>query len=611
MGYATTVATLAGPHPGPGRGGPSSDFGIASRAPSDEGLPTRETLTLHRAMTPATPARSRCGASGSRPRPTSTAGVALRAVGRDPPYRLDGRTFETIPTPSAARTLGPLGRLRPHGRDHHLHDGPRAGRGIRRRGRRGDLDAVLLKALRKEPQSRYGSVAAPPPTCGFPCRPAGPGAARLRRYRRRTSAGIGPPKSRRRVAGLILACSLLPSVRARLWGRPRAAELAVFYSARPADSETVRLLRAGADRLALYDAVGARALFHRAAARTPDSATAWDGVARAERDLGEVGKADAAARRASAVRDVPHNDLPLEEAERLRARALGAELKWLKALPAEKALLERLPRRLDVGLDLVAALLRRGGPKGLGHSRGCARRPRRPASGIRPRLDLAEAEVAHRLGSTNGRGPRRYRARAGRVLLPPLALRAEQLWRCHSRLTSAHRGALAAHRLRPGLMPRGVRRAAPARLALGILLLRTAGNDEARAVLERAGAGYRATGDRRGGRGAQPARHAGRQARRVGGKDPPCGGAGDGPVDRRPLRRRGRAGKIIILLNWADEEAEVDALAPTWRPARVGQPPGAHLGARQLHHQRGRAGHLARAEGYIEEAERRPEDWGA
>src|SRR6185436_11306625 len=74
-------------------------------------------------------------------------------------------------------------------------------------------------------------------------------------------------------------------------------ELAIF--------QEHRLLRDGAQKLERFDVAAARDSFRQAAevsrGQMPDEALAWDGVARAESALGEVGRAADAAKRAGAL----------------------------------------------------------------------------------------------------------------------------------------------------------------------------------------------------------------------------------------------------------------------------------------------------------------------
>ena len=144
-------------------------------------------------------------------------------------------------------------------------------------------------------------------------------------------------------------------------GPPAGSEVAIFPRARPVDSETRRWLRDGAGRLARFDGIGARDSFRRATASSkgslPGEALAWDGLARAESSLGEIGRAAEGARRAGALIAKNPDVLPPHEAERLRARALAANRDWKAAIAALEGLFGAQPERVDVGLDLVSTLL--------------------------------------------------------------------------------------------------------------------------------------------------------------------------------------------------------------------------------------------------------------
>lgn len=126
----------------------------------------------------------------------------------------------------------------------------------------------------------------------------------------------------------------------RRWGevvsnRP-SSELTVYHEMLSVNAETRRQFREGAERLARFDSAGARDTFQLAVASSRGNvageALAWDGVARAQSALGEVGRAAGAARRASALVASRATELPPDEVERIRARALAADRNWKTAV---------------------------------------------------------------------------------------------------------------------------------------------------------------------------------------------------------------------------------------------------------------------------------------
>ena len=473
------------------------DFGIAKwMAPAGGD----ETHTLRRAMTPAyaSPEQLR----GERVGPASdiySLGVVLyELLTGTSPYRLDSRTFEAIedairaqePEPPSAAysrttqtaTTGDRGEISRH-----------------RRALRGDLDAVLLKALRKETQARYASAAAL--------------AEDLRRYlshqpvaARRGSWRYRAGKLLRRHRGVaatlaatllvLVALAAVPEVRS-WWlaggaARPRG-EYARFHEARSGDRETRRLLAAGATALARHDPVAARGSFQAAVERSPQEPLAWDGLAGAESGRGDLLRAAAALERAAGLA----SRLPPAEQDLLRARDLAARRQWPEAVPALEGAFGRQPGRVDVGLDLLAALI--GAGRNLEAETALGRlRQLESAAGEDPRIDLAEAEIA--LGMTEYQRAAavaaRARDRAAALGAVALGLRAERLhaeaiMRLDRRDEARRDLESVLERAQAADLPG---EAALARLGIGSILLRTAGNAEAQAALEEARAALHAAG---------------------------------------------------------------------------------------------------------------------
>ncbi|HEX2122480.1 MAG TPA: serine/threonine-protein kinase, partial [Thermoanaerobaculia bacterium] len=207
----------------------------------------------------------------------------------------------------------------------------------RRRTVGGDIDAVLNKALRQRPEERYASVTAFADDlrnflAGVPVTARrGERTYRVRKFLRRHRAAIA-------VAFALLLLAASWPIASRWRGARPGNEVAIYHDARPVDSETRRWLRDGAERLARFDGIGARDSFRRATVSSkgsvPGEALAWDGVARAEGSLGEIGRAAEAARRAGVLIAAHADALPEHEAERLRARALAANRHWNAAIPA-------------------------------------------------------------------------------------------------------------------------------------------------------------------------------------------------------------------------------------------------------------------------------------
>ncbi len=533
------------------------DFGIAKLADDDA------TLTLQRAMTPAyaSPEQLR----GGRITPASdiySLGVVLyELLANTIPFRLDeralGRTDDVVPDhdpepPSA--TFAPDPAM------------SRADAARWRKIVQGDLDAIVLKALRHNPEARYPTAAA------FADDLRGVLAGRpvaARRGDRVYKAGKFVRRHRvafAAIAAALLVALLFVAVRERS-GPSRSNELAVFYEVGG------RALRDGAQKLERFETAAARDSFRRAAAasrgRMPDEALAWDGVARAESALGEVGRAADAARRAGVLLTPLDSDLPPDEVDRIRVAAMVADRNWNIAIPVLEGLFARQPGRLDIGMALVSALLAAGRTEAADTVVGRLRQVS-AGSGGDLRIDLIEAEVAHQHSEYQRAAAAAMRARDRARTLGATAygLRAERI---HAeamarldRWTEARPAleSLAKRDAAAGL----ANEAAAAQLALGTVLNRIGGAAETRQVLETALAGLRAAGDERGQivariylaiqegkrgeaeRGIVTADAALADARRI----------GDRWTEAVALSQR------MTLLNWADKEAELQAtIEPT------------------------------------------------
>jgi non-specific serine/threonine protein kinase/serine/threonine-protein kinase len=120
------------------------DFGIAKMlAPSHGGLTTVTALN-HHPMTPeyASPEQLRGGAITTASDVYSLGAVLYELLTAIRPFHLDGLTLE-----GAARLITTTEPLRPSRAE-----------GARRRDLEGDLDAIVLKALRSDPRERYASA---------------------------------------------------------------------------------------------------------------------------------------------------------------------------------------------------------------------------------------------------------------------------------------------------------------------------------------------------------------------------------------------------------------------------------------------------------------------
>ena len=476
----------------------------------------------------------------------------------------------------------------------------------------GDVDAVLNKALRPQPEERYVGVAAFADDlrnvlAGRPVSARrGDRTYRARKFLRRHSAAAAGA-----IALLLVAAAGWPI--ASRWRAARPGnEVAIYHDASPIDAQTRRSLRDGAERLARLDGIGARDSFRRATESSkgtlPGEALAWDGVARAEGSLGEIGRSAEAARRAAALIKGHEDALPRHEAERLRARALAASHDWDAAIAALEGLFGAQPERLDVGLDLVETLLACGRTDAADTAFG---RLRQVGAGGDPRIDLLEAEVALQLSEFQraAAAASRARERASNVQAVVLAQRAA---RVHAEAIGRLDRRDEARRELTSVITRNIslgltRETAAARVALGPILSRVASTDETRRTLEAALAGCIEAGDRRGAilARAQLALSAGKE-----GKLAEAIRTADAAVaNARAIGDRWSEGyalsQRLTLYNWAHDEAATRAnIEPTLAALRdsgnrrllMGMLTGVAVPAIE-------ALELERAEAYIVEAE--------
>ncbi|HET9765472.1 MAG TPA: serine/threonine-protein kinase, partial [Thermoanaerobaculia bacterium] len=398
------------------------DFGISKLVDVDaEGTPTR---TEMRALTPAyaSPEQMR-GDPVTAASDLYSLGVVLYELltGARPyrtasgtPRELERAVLEQDPEPPSTAARRRAEETRPAAAAAtDLTTRPPAGRIP------ADLDAICLKALRKEPGQRYASVAdfaadvrrflAGEPVAarrgGWSYRAA----RRVRRHRARFAAAAA------------VAVALAAGVVAGPWLRetgPRRAEdaLAQVVAETPMPRASRRALEAALERLRALDPAAARTSLRQLLAVDPSSPLGWDLLAQAEAELGESTRAAAAARRARSLAD----GLPATERARLAARADAADARWDAAIQGFEALLAQEPERLDVGLDLVAAETAAGRTEAaltvLGRLRQLA------GAADDPRVDLAEAEAAlqgaehQRAAALADRARRRALPLGGKVL---------------------------------------------------------------------------------------------------------------------------------------------------------------------------------------------------
>ncbi len=492
------------------------DFGIAKliAGPGED----EETRTLGRAMTLAYASPEQV--LGQRVTVASdvySLGVVLyELLAETLPYQVDGVRFETYedavrgqdpepPSTASTRATGTTSSRR-----------FRFELSRRRQAVRGDLDAVVLKALRKEPGARYGSVAELAEDLrrvlsGQPVAARGANRRyRLARFFRRQWKRVALAAVLAAAGAVVAVPELRNRILLPLLVRRSADELSSFAAVRSGSSAARAALRAGAAGLRRWDGLAARQSFARAAALLPGQAAealAWDGLSRSEGLLGEVGRAAAAARHAADV-ESRFAGLPAEEGERILARGLAAERAWERAIPALDRLFGRSPARVDIGLDLVAALLASGQTEAANATLGRIVQVLSRTGGAErdPRVDLVEAETAYRLGEQQRAAAAAARARDWALERGVLGvrLRAERLHaQAIAKLDLRAEAQTELTRLGGEMAAAGMDgEAAASQLALGKILARTADNARARATLEQALTGLRAAEDRAGEVGA-------------------------------------------------------------------------------------------------------------
>jgi serine/threonine-protein kinase len=545
------------------------DFGIAKlvEGPSDE-----ETQTGRRAMTPryASPEQLRGDRIGSASDIYSLGVVLYELLADASPYRLESGRVETLeeaireqdpepPSAALARTT------------ETAPGGDRGELARRRRALQGDLDAILLKTLRKEPQARYATVSALAEDLGRFLADQPVGARRGSwRYRagklaRRHRGVVGTGAL---ALALLLALAAIPRLRALWLGEPAAgppAEFARFRDTRPADPETRSLLATGGDLLARRNEIKAREVFRQATVRSPREVLAWDGLARAAGAVEEYASAAEAASRAGELA----SQLAADEAELVRTRALAADRKWDAAIPALEALFGRLPGRVDVGLDLVGALTASGRSDEAETALGRVRQLRSGGATEEsdPRIDVAEAEIALRLSEFQraAAAAARARDRAAATGGVAIGLRAERL---HAEAITRLDRRDEARRDLESIVTRAEAAGldgmiAAARLDIGVVLMRTGANDETQAVLEQALAGLRAAGNRAGEVIALV--NLGLVAGKRGAFTEAMAFSDQALSTAREVDDRWSEGYVLsqrlVLLNWADDEEGVMAIA--------------------------------------------------
>ncbi len=349
------------------------DFGIA-RLHQDGVLET--THTLHRAMTPAyaSPEQVRGEAVDARSDIYSLGVVLYELLTGRRPYRLSDTSRETLDR--AIREQEP--------------DLPSS---ARRRELRGDLDAILLKALRKEPGARYASTAdfAADLRCHLEGKPV-----RARRGSQLYRAG----KMARRRRGLLLNLALVALLAAGAWlwapwkadrggnDRPNASP----WLALPVSSAAEESYRAGLAALDRRESPAAIRHLRSAAAADPRHPVVHAALAHGLTLAGQDLEARAEAQRALALA----TDLPRESRLLVEAMALRTTGKNTEAAKVYRSLWLLRPGNLEIGLLLARSVVRVNAQESYDVAAKLRALP--PPAGTDPRIGLAELEALGQMG---------------------------------------------------------------------------------------------------------------------------------------------------------------------------------------------------------------------
>ncbi|MDX1999569.1 MAG: tetratricopeptide repeat protein [Thermoanaerobaculia bacterium] len=275
-------------------------------------------------------------------------------------------------------------------------------------------EGAILRCLEREPQDRFPSaaelvraleeqaVAAPPPAPVIPVSaPA--------QTRGRWAKLVG-------LAALILVSFGVLAYRIQSWRQeqalreellattpppavapapPAAAEPTLAWVPRsggpgsPTHPEAAALYEAGLERLAAFDAAGAREVLERAATLDPDNALVHAALATAWANLGHEAKSAEAARRALELA----GNLPQDQRLLIEGRVAEAARDWQRATEIYRSLVRAFPDDLDHRLRLAAAERIAGQGE---EARATLEQVRQlPAAAAEaPRIDLAEAALA-------------------------------------------------------------------------------------------------------------------------------------------------------------------------------------------------------------------------